>query len=133
MTTVITFPSVEDIHNILLAGREIISISYDGEELQELSKPKKEKEHEPREWKAKFNALDNDLFWKVHFMKERRDERGRLIGFEWFRTTFEGYNDDYWWKNVAPKITRQTITGDKGTELTIEIDFRTCVVKEVIQ
>ena len=133
MTTVITFPSVEDIHDILLAGREIVSISYDGEELPELSKPKKKKERKPREWKAKFKALGNDLYWDVHFMEERRDERDRFIGFEWFRTEFTGYNDRYWWNNVAPKNNRRTITGDKGTIITLEIDFETCTVKEVIQ
>lgn len=71
--------------------------------------------------KAKFDIIGNDLYWEVTFF---RDD-------EWFKCKWVGYDDDNWWLNVSPNMKRRTFTGNKGSKITLEIDFVTCKVKEI--
>ena len=87
---------------------------------------KKKETRQPREFKAEFDSYFNDLFWKVTFF----DFTGKA---EYFKAEWVGYNDDNWWNNVAPSKKRQIITGDRGTKMTLEIDFETCKVTEILE
>ena len=71
--------------------------------------------------KATFSKLRNDLFWEyLHYEN-----------CEFFWCKWTGYNDEYWWNNVAPKYRIKEVIGDKGTVKTFGIDFRTNEVKEL--
>lgn len=78
-------------------------------------------------YKAEFRQLSNDLFW--NFCKSIETDKG----YEYFITTWTGYNDANWWNNVAPlKQARiSTVIGDKGTVKVFKINFKTCEVEEV--
>ena len=76
-------------------------------------------------YKAEFRQMGNDLFW--NFCKLIETDKG----YEFFDTTWEGYNDANWWNNVAPLEQTRTVTGDKGTVKTFRINFQTCEVEEV--
>ncbi len=78
-------------------------------------------------FKAEFSQIGNDLFW--NFCKLIETDKG----YEFFDTTWTGYNDANWWNNVAPlKQTRTAVvTGDKGTVKTFQINFTTGEVEEI--
>jgi hypothetical protein len=83
-------------------------------------------ERRPREFKAKFDSSRNDLYWTVTFLVWDGKQH------EYFKGEWTGYDDDNWWHNVAPSRKRKTVTGDKGTKITLEIDFETCKVTEIL-
>ena len=78
-------------------------------------------------YKVEVKCMHNDLFW--NFCKLIETDKG----YEFFDTTWEGYNDSNWWDNVAPlkKTRTATVTGDKGTVKTFQINFSTGEVEEV--
>jgi len=65
---------------------------------------------------AQFKSYGNDLFWDVLLY-----ENGKFTKLKW-----KGYDDAYWWKNVAPKRGRQVVDGR-----TFEIDFEEDKVYEI--
>lgn len=75
---------------------------------------------------AEITCRRNDMFWK--FSQYRTTADGQS---EWFKATWTGYNDANWWNNVAPNARQVKCTGDKGTTVVLEIDFRTNHVAEV--
>lgn len=75
--------------------------------------------------KAEFSVYNFDMFWKFCIMEENNCE--------FFHGRFVGYNDAYWWENVAEKASRVKVTGDKGTEKTFKINLFTCEVTEVVE
>ena len=81
-----------------------------------------------RELRAKFDIHRNDMFWECCTYIETEKSP-----FEWFVLKWQGYNDDNWWDNVAPKACVQTFTGDQGTKKTFRIDFHTMLITEVTE
>lgn len=73
--------------------------------------------------KANFNSFRNDLYWKATTYDEDIKE--------WFSIRVRGYNDSYWWENVSEKAKRITVKGDKGTEKTFELNYKTLEFVEV--
>ena len=80
----------------------------------------KEKHIQPR-------YLNNDIVWDFYDYIETDK------GLEWFKYKWWGYNDTFWWENVAIQKDKQiaTVVGDKGTVKRFQIDYRTGVVKEI--
>lgn len=72
--------------------------------------------------------LNNDIFWNFGVYIETDK------GLEWFKYKWRGYNDTFWWENVALQKDKQiaTVVGDKGTVKRFRIDYRTGIVREVI-
>lgn len=81
-----------------------------------------ENKHTLKNIHADFSIIRNDMYWEVSVFK----------GGEWFHCRWDGYNDSNWWENVAPKVRRKTFKGKNGTEITLEIDFNTNIVNEVL-
>lgn len=73
--------------------------------------------------KANHAQYSNDLYWTCYIFDNKNSE--------WFRIKFYGYNDSYWWDNVSEKARRKTVKGDKGTQKTFELDYKTLEVVEV--
>lgn len=68
--------------------------------------------------------MGNDLFWNFCILAS-----GDRI--EFFHGRISGYNDAYWWKNVSEKASLVKVTGNKGTEKTFKVNYRTLEVVEV--
>lgn len=75
--------------------------------------------------KAEFSIHRFDMFWKFCI------NDGKNL--EFFHGRISGYNDAYWWENVAEKASRIKVTGDKGTEKIFKINLFTCEVTEVVE
>ena len=75
--------------------------------------------------KAEYNKSVNDLYWKCTLYTYEDGE------FEWYHISWWGYNDDFWWNNVAEERSVVTCIGDKGTEKKFKLDYRTLDVVEV--
>jgi len=63
---------------------------------------------------AKFTRIGNDLYWTISI------DGNKL---EWV-----GYNDSFWWKNIATNEEYSTRTIGKRK---FKIDFRTNIVEEI--
>jgi hypothetical protein len=62
------------------------------------------------EKKLEFDQLSNDLFWKFRCSCEDK-EKQKNWGLSFAPKTehkIVGYNDKYWWDNVAPTLTEIT-------------------------
>ena len=81
-----------------------------------------------RELRATFTIHRNDMFRRCHTYIETKKSP-----FEWFELDWQGYNDDNWWDNVAPKACEQEFTGDMGTKLKFRIDYHTMLITEVVE
>lgn len=66
---------------------------------------------------AELTASNNDLIWKYSFYTDD------LV---WVKLFWWGYNDSYWWNEVAPTEDARTIKGEDGRKYSI--DFKTCDV-----
>ena len=75
---------------------------------------------------AELSFYGRDMYWT--FMQTRWTNDLKL---EFFSARWTGYNDDYWWDNVAPSQRQQKCTGEMGTVVVLEIDFRTGRVVEI--
>lgn len=73
--------------------------------------------------KAEYSIYRNDMFWKSCILD--------MENFEFFMLRWAGYNDDFWWKNVATKDNTQEVVGDKGTKRRFKLDYQTLEVCEV--
>lgn len=73
--------------------------------------------------KAEFKSSRNDLFWSFCILDSEK--------IEFFHGTIYGYNDAYWWDNVSEKASVVKVKGDKGTEKTFKVNYRTLEVVEV--
>lgn len=80
------------------------------------------KKRKPLSGQAEFRIYRNDMFWDFH--KIDCDN-----GFEFVKVKWTGYNDDYWWNNVATTEEAQVRVGSNGRKY--RINFRTCEVNEV--
>ena len=65
---------------------------------------------------AEFSQNRSDMYWKVHDMKD---------GF----IRWGGYDDDNWWRNVAPK-TRVRVGPVTGNKYTIDYDSGQVTVEQ---
>lgn len=89
---------------------------------------KKKVVREPREFKAEFSQMRNDMYWEVHFFD----------GDLWYSFRWIGYDDANWWHNVASNQRRQTVAGETidrektDKKITLEIDFEKCIAREVL-
>lgn len=68
---------------------------------------------------VEFNQLSNDLFWSCY----------HKAGDHFKRITWQGYDDAYWWTQVATSPEARRRKCECGR--TFEIDFQTHAVKEV--
>ena len=109
------FEEISKTHKVKSTDKELLQMAKIA--IQKKEEERKKKVHE----KVRFECLGNDLFWDCCFWKEN----------EWFHCSWTGYDDDYWWNNVAPTKKIQTVTGNNGTKVTVEIDFHTFEVKEI--
>lgn len=75
---------------------------------------------------AECTIYGRDLYWNFNQMRWTKDSE-----LEWFTAKWIGYNDANWWDNVAPFKRQQKCTGEMGTVVVLEIDFRTGRVVEV--
>lgn len=75
--------------------------------------------------KATLTQYSNDLFWICYITDYKNNE--------WYKIKFYGYNDSYWWDNVSEKARRTTAKGDKGTQKTFELDYKTLEVVELAE
>lgn len=73
--------------------------------------------------KANLTRYRNDLYWTCYINDDKNNE--------WYRIKFYGYSDSYWWDNVSEKSKKKIVTGDKGTQKTFELDYKTLEVVEV--
>ena len=80
------------------------------------------KKRKPLSGKAEFKSYRNDMFWD--FFAIDYDNNYDIVKVKWM-----GYNDDYWWKNVATTDEAQVRVGSNGRKY--RINFNTCEVKEV--
>lgn len=80
----------------------------------------KQQKRQPLHGKAKFQRLGQDLFWE--FMEIDFDGGCKFVTVRW-----QGYDDPFWWLNVAP--TREIAVGSNGRKY--KIDFCTNDVVEV--
>jgi hypothetical protein len=80
------------------------------------------KKRKPLSGQAEFRIYRNDMFWDFH--KIDCDN-----GFELVKVKWTGYNDEFWWNNVAPTEEAQVKVGSNGRKY--KINFRTCEVVEV--
>lgn len=73
--------------------------------------------------RAEFDIHRNDMFWNACILD------GETL--EFFHPRWSGYNDAFWWDNVAEKNRTVKCTGSKGTEKYFRIDYHTLDVIEV--
>jgi len=73
--------------------------------------------------RAEFNISRNDMFWRACILDDET--------LEFFHPKWSGYNDVYWWDNVAEKNRTVKCVGNKGTEKRFRLDYHTLNVDEV--
>ena len=74
----------------------------------------------PLKGKAEFNIYRNDMFWKCCIYDA---ETGLFYHIRW-----QGYNDSFWWDNVAEKNRITECNGKK-----FKINYHTLEVVEVTE
>lgn len=72
--------------------------------------------------KAEHSQLCNDLFWRYGFFD--------ILTGEYSTIRWQGYNDGFWWNNVAPTDQARNRKGVNGRNY--RIDFTNNIVYEVI-
>lgn len=72
---------------------------------------------------ANYNSYDNDMFWKMFYKDPKTGE--------YFKIELSGYNDSYWWNEVAPKKEKFEVIGSEGTTKSFRIDYKTNEVFEL--
>ena len=71
--------------------------------------------------KAEYHISRNDMFWEIHFLD--------IVTSEFVKLTWMGYNDNFWWENVAPTEQARVRKGVNGKSY--RIDFNTNEVWEI--
>lgn len=71
--------------------------------------------------KAESRHSRNDLYWVIYFLD--------MVTGEFIKLRWIGYNDGFWWNNVAPTEQARVIKGTNGKSY--RIDFNTGEVWEV--
>ena len=71
---------------------------------------------------AERSKLGNDLFWEYNFFDLSR----KFVQLRW-----TGYNDAFWWNNVAPTEQARMVNGSNGKRY--RIDFQTRKVFELLE
>lgn len=71
--------------------------------------------------KAEHSQLSNDLFWRYSFFD--------LLTGDFVTIRWQGYNDSFWWNNVAPTDQARVRKGSNGRQY--KIDFNTNKVWEL--
>lgn len=72
--------------------------------------------------KAEYGSSRNDMYWELHFLD--------MVSGEFVKLTWTGYNDGFWWNNVAPTEQARARKGKNGKQY--RIDFNTDEVFEVV-
>lgn len=72
--------------------------------------------------KAESRHSRNDLFWEMYFLD--------MCTGEFVKLCWIGYNDDFWWNNVAPTEQARVRKSENGKSY--RIDFDTNEVYEII-
>ena len=76
--------------------------------------------------KATIKLMSNDLFWDCCI-----SDTSNIKKMEFFHIKWYGYNDAYWWNNVAESKRVSKCVGSLGTTKYFKIDFHTLEVEEV--
>jgi len=84
--------------------------------------------------KAKFEIIRNDMFWECYIDDFRRCGTG--FHSVWYSIRWYGYNDSYWWENVAKKdcvakCTGQKVNGKNWKEKYFKLNYETLDVEEI--
>lgn len=65
--------------------------------------------------KAKFSQLRNDMYWELYEMVTTTDHK-----VTWDKLRWVGYDDEYWWTNVATQDSFQVQIGASGRKYRLD-------------